>query len=58
VQAAKELHRALERKKQGVSGNTMQALRDLSKLFLDTARAPDRDSWKDNAKTNDMPRRE
>ena len=36
VQATKELHRVLERKKQGVSGDTMQALRDLSKLFLDT----------------------
>ena len=37
VQAARELYNALSKKKQGMEKATMEGLRELSKMYLETA---------------------
>ena len=53
VQAAKELHNALNKKKQGMERATMEGLRELSNLYLKMAKNSSPKSWEDDANTED-----
>ena len=55
VNAARALHNALAKKKQGLNNQTMQGLRDLSKMFLENAQIDKKSSC--NEDTNISSRR-